>query len=508
MNRLITQPGAVPLDSDLLNAQRNMMIAHGWLMQMVLGSDTVCTGLACTPTSPPSMAVQIGPGMLTQSSNIDATQFGSLPLGTDNTAPLVKAGILPAYDQTKMLFNLTPPPLAGQVINYLIEAAFLEVDDTPLVLPYFNSANPLQAFQGPAGSGDSVFTNRAQKVQLQLKAGVPAADGTQVTPVVDVGWVPLWVIVVKSGDVSIDSTRILQHPSAPFVSTTLTQLQPLFTARSRKILSGDLNIYVDPAGKDSNDGLTPTTPLGTLQAAWDLVAYHYDLSGHNVTINCVDGTYTSGVICTGMPPGISADRNNNANPANCIAFEGNEVSPSNCLVSVTGANCFTARSGAEIQVRGFKVQATSGVNTAYNGTGAGLRAAANSGIVFGRMDFGVCGSPHIQAVNSSFVASNGDTYNITGSAPSHMSASHSSYLTTTNSIVTLVSALAFSSGFAYCDANSFLYAANQTFLGTKSSATGFNYKADTGGVIQTSGGGVFYFPGNQFGSLTNGGLYL
>ena len=45
MDRSIVYPGSIPLDTDLLNTNRNMMIGLGALMQAVLGSATVVARL-------------------------------------------------------------------------------------------------------------------------------------------------------------------------------------------------------------------------------------------------------------------------------------------------------------------------------------------------------------------------------------------------------------------------------------------------------------------------------
>src|ERR1700761_5202146 len=91
MDRNIVYPGAIPLDTDILSLNRNTMIALGFLMRATLGTGTVADGLACSPTVPASMSVQVMPGSLTQLSVVDATPFGSL--AADTADPLVKMGI-------------------------------------------------------------------------------------------------------------------------------------------------------------------------------------------------------------------------------------------------------------------------------------------------------------------------------------------------------------------------------------------------------------------------------
>ncbi len=61
MDRILVYPGSIPLDTDLLNTNRNGMIALGYLAQAVLGTGTVVDGLVCSPTIPASLSVTVGP---------------------------------------------------------------------------------------------------------------------------------------------------------------------------------------------------------------------------------------------------------------------------------------------------------------------------------------------------------------------------------------------------------------------------------------------------------------
>jgi hypothetical protein len=134
----------------------------------------------------------------------------------------VKQGIL--LDAVN--FACPAPTTAGFSINYLVEAAFQEVDGGSTVLPYYNAANPAQAFNGPNGTGTSNTTFRDNTVQLQLKAGTAATTGTQTTPAVDSGFTGLWVITVAFGAVTITSANISQFTGAPFLTAPLlTQIQ-------------------------------------------------------------------------------------------------------------------------------------------------------------------------------------------------------------------------------------------------------------------------------------------
>jgi hypothetical protein len=240
MDRNIVYPGSIPLDTDLLSVNRNAMVALGFLAQAVLGSNTVADGLACQPTSPASMKVVVGPGSITQAGPIDLLAYGSL--AADLVDPVLKMGI----NTAATTFTLTAPMSVGQSINYLIEAAFLEADSNAVVLPYYNASNPAQAFSGPSNSGAPQNTLRTQRVQLQLKAGVPANTGSQITPAADSGWVGLYQIAVAFGQTQVLASNIIVLPSAPFLGWKMPSLRPGFGSGVQSFTSN--GNFIVPAG--------------------------------------------------------------------------------------------------------------------------------------------------------------------------------------------------------------------------------------------------------------------
>lgn len=223
MDRQIVFPGAIPLDTDLLGVQRNMMVALGALARAVLGTGPVVDGLACTPTVPASMSVSVGPGSISVLSVVDTLAFGSLP--ADTSDPLVKMGV----NLAPVTFTLTAPTASGQAVNYLIQASLSEADATPVVLPYYNAADPSQPYSGPGNTGVAQNTQRLQRVQLQMKSGAPASVGAQATPPVDNGWVGVWVVTVNYGDTVVRPAAIQPFPAAPVLPFKLPQLAPGFS---------------------------------------------------------------------------------------------------------------------------------------------------------------------------------------------------------------------------------------------------------------------------------------
>ena len=240
MDRNLVYPGSIPLDTDLLSINRNTMIALGYLAQAVLGTGPVVDGLVCAPTSPASMTITVGPGTISQLSVVDLLPYGSLP--SDTTDPLLKIGINIALTS----FTVVAPTTSGQSTNYLIEAAFQESDADPIVLPYYNAAQPNQPYSGPANSAAAQNTLRTQRVELQMKSGAPATSGTQVTPPVDNGWIGLYVITVSYGQTSITSASIATLPTAPFIPWKLPLLHPGFGSGTQSFTAS--GSFIVPAG--------------------------------------------------------------------------------------------------------------------------------------------------------------------------------------------------------------------------------------------------------------------
>jgi hypothetical protein len=239
MDRNIVYPGSIPLDTDILYPNRNAMVAVAALAAASLGNNVVADGLACTPTAPASLTVTIGPGSITQLTAVDSSAYGSL--AADTSDDVVKMGI--NLQATSLTF--AAPSISGQSVNYLIEAAFSEVDTNAVVLPYVNAANPTQPFSGPSNSGTAQNTQRVQRVQLQVKPGAPALAGTQTTPAVDSGWVGLYVITVNYGQTSIGAGSISQAVGAPFLTYKLPALRPGFSTMQVFTSSG---MFVVPNG--------------------------------------------------------------------------------------------------------------------------------------------------------------------------------------------------------------------------------------------------------------------
>lgn len=206
---MIVWPGAIPLETDILNAQRNVMVALGFLIKDILGASTAVAGLACTPGS--GLNVSIAPGRIYSLQNIDTTAYSSL--AADTTHQIMKQGILLNAET----LSVPAPTTSGDSINYLIEAAYEDSDTGGIILDYYNAANPTTPYTGPNNSGQAQPTMRQGTISLIAKAGTQATTGSQTTPAADSGYVGLYVVTIAFGASSVVSGNITNASGAPFI---------------------------------------------------------------------------------------------------------------------------------------------------------------------------------------------------------------------------------------------------------------------------------------------------
>lgn len=242
MDRTIVYPGSIPLETDILQPQRDMMIALGAILRATFGVNPIVDGFLLSPTIPASMAFIVGPGSIIAAGATETQAFGSL--GTD-PATLVKQGL----SRTDTRFAVTAPTTPGHAINYVVQVAFSEADTDPVVLTYYNAADPSQPYTGPGDSGVAQNTRRAQRAQLQLKAGAAAPAGTQATPAVDAGWIGIAALTVNAGQTAIAAADLggARSPAAPFVFHRLQQLTPGFSRSETFYIPGQ-SFWTAPAG--------------------------------------------------------------------------------------------------------------------------------------------------------------------------------------------------------------------------------------------------------------------
>jgi hypothetical protein len=237
MDRQIVYPGQILPETSLLQMAKDAMIGSAKLAAAVLGTSTIANGFAVTPTGPASLQVVVAPGEVYALANIDSLAFSSLP--ADTTHSIMKQGIL----LDGVTLSCPAPTTTGQSINYLIQVTYQDQDSTPVLLPYYNSANPAMPYSGMGNNGQTQNTARKGVAVAQVKAGASAATGSQITPAPDAGYVGLYVATVAYGQTTITSASITQYPGAPLLTSGL--VQSLQTGNSTfAIDTGSANTYV------------------------------------------------------------------------------------------------------------------------------------------------------------------------------------------------------------------------------------------------------------------------
>ncbi len=214
MDRRFVYNSQIPLIDDDMAFQKAALVALGYLMQGVFGTSTLLDGLACSPTSPASMNVQVGAGQILSLQQVDPVAYGDL--GTDSHQ-IVKQGL--SLDPVTL--NCPAPATSGFSIDYLIQIGFAETDGSPQVLQYYNPSDPSSPLSGQGGDGQPDNTIRADQCVIQAKAGIAAATGTQTVPSADPNFTGAWVVTVAHGQTSITSANIAQLASAPFIPAKL-----------------------------------------------------------------------------------------------------------------------------------------------------------------------------------------------------------------------------------------------------------------------------------------------
>lgn len=217
MDRQIVYPGQILPETTLLQMAKDAMIGSAKLAAAMLGTSTIANGFAVTTTGPASLQIVVAPGEIYSLANIDSLAFSTLP--ADTTHSILKQGIL----LDGVTLSCPAPTATGQSINYLVQVTYQDQDSTPVLLPYYNSANPGLPYSGMGNNGLTQNTSRKGVAIVQVKAGASAATGSQTTPSPDSGYVGLYVATVAFGQTTITSGNITQYSGAPLLPSGVLQ---------------------------------------------------------------------------------------------------------------------------------------------------------------------------------------------------------------------------------------------------------------------------------------------
>jgi hypothetical protein len=230
LDRRIVQAGQIPLDADILETNKNSMVALGKVLEALFGTASLLHGFACTATAPASLSVDVAAGQVFSLQNIDSSPYGSL--AADVARQIVKQGLI--LDKTTL--SCPAPGTAGFSINYLVQIAFSETDADATLRTYYNAANPSQPYSGPSNNGVPDATRRKAQALVAVKPGTAATTGAQTTPAPDAGYIAAWVVTVANGQTTITAGNIVQAAAAPFLTSTLGQMITQAAADVRYLL--------------------------------------------------------------------------------------------------------------------------------------------------------------------------------------------------------------------------------------------------------------------------------
>lgn len=508
-------------DFDFVMFEHDVLTALSGLISDITSTlaVTVLGGFAATQASPISLSINLAAGRIYQFAPADLVGDGSIPQDLNT---IVQQGYNPAQVITLIA------PSSGQSQWNLIQAQFSQVDAVRAgdpnggIVPFYNAANPSQP------TLNSVNTVRQAKCVLQVISGAAATTGSETPPTPTSGWVPLYLIDLAGGQTQITTSQIITagpnvgtgvsgtYPYAPFLAGFLAShhsgtpgqapkiklgsevqgVLPYVNMSSvRTLLNGNLTLYVNPStGSDSNSGLTSSVPFRTAQGAFNSMYHAYDWNGFAGTISAANGTYTTGVTISGLPPGMFQP----------ISLVGNLAAPGSVAFSLTNGTGFFVSQGAQLNLSGCQIGAT-GLASALQGYA--LYAWMGGIINFGTMTFAACTNGHLVGQNGGSIFSNqtlGFSYSIIGGAASgsHMTADAGGVVSTSNAVVTLTGTPAFVAFAAASRAGVIQvnYLTN-TYTG---SATGAKFILSTGATIGQTGvlgtPNISFLPGSTAGA--------
>lgn len=253
----------------------------------------------------------------------------------------------------------------------------------------------------------------------------------------------------------------------------------------RELLTAARTYFVNGStGNDGNDGLASGTAFATIQKAID-VAASLDLGIFDVIIQVAAGTYAASNQLKSL---VGAGK---------AIIVGDEATPSNVTISVTGGECFRSEPiRGTYALRGMKLATISSGNC-IGVQGAGLAVEIQN------LDFGVCAGQHINSRGGAHVLQTGN-YSISGGGVIHWHAV-SGKIECQSFTISVTGTPAFSNAFARAQLLGLILAGSTVFSG---SATGKRYDVVTNSSIYTGGGGAAFLPGDSAGTAATGGQYV
>lgn len=260
---------------------------------------------------------------------------------------------------------------------------------------------------------------------------------------------------------------------------------------SREVLVAPRTYFVDPAGNDSNDGLTGGSPFLTVNKAFEVINT-IDNQEFDVTVSLAAGTYS--LTTALVVPSLVGTGN--------LILLGDSGSPNTRTIDSGGAIAeplITANQSKRILIDGLTVENST--------VGGSCIACVDGGLVNVKdLIFGTTDLAHFSIASNGILTVEGN-YEITGGATWHIIVKNAVMvaLAGSSNTITLTGTPAFVNQFVRCDVG-FIEQSTTNFT-YSGAATGQRYLVQLNGVINTFGAGATFFPGNSAGSAVTGGVY-
>lgn len=261
-------------------------------------------------------------------------------------------------------------------------------------------------------------------------------------------------------------------------------------------LKADLNLYVATTGSDSNDGLSASQPLRSINKAVSIVCNNYDLKTYNAIINIADGTYDEYVVLPAFS-GTTGALVLKGNGANTIIAPTGTSSLRRTAISTIGPNYY--------RVESLKCRTPSATRIGLGGVyieGAGGKLTVSNCVLES-----IAASSTVEALIAAIGAGSSltaDTNTLNSTAKSVQSlwlSCHSASLSITG-LSTVSGSVTVATVYSWNVAELML-------RGTISGAiTGQRYAVAGNALVDSNGGGANAFPGTVAGTVATGGQYV
>ncbi len=354
MNREITYSLEQRRLFDISNQDHDTLIGLAFTGQDILGqtaamladTEAVVSGLAATQTATASLTINIAAGRIYQQAEADATAQGGIAI---DTTIILQQGFYAGGQVALSASGIA----AGQSRWSLIEAQWQPADVIRTgdpnggVLPFLNTANPLQPLNGQGGSGATLPTERQGSLVLQVVTGSAATTGSEVPPTPTGGWVPLYLVDLTYGQTQVTNTEILtagpsvgtnvpsNYPQAPFLAGLLNSHHSGGAGQAPQVNLATEVQGVLPIASGGTGAGTPQTALAALGAP---NAYQQNILVTSYAVTSANFGWLMRATLTGTTFTVPSTLGSGTATAPFVSFKG--FSDGTTVVTITGGATF------------------------------------------------------------------------------------------------------------------------------------------------------------------------